>query len=319
MSWMTDLASGLGIPAGAATLAVAMYAACAAAEKAARPEALNDIGHILKDPSWSRSLSPSAIVERVFIWTFGERHLSWKCVHRSATATLLFAIIAGFVFNSAVTDTITGFRKEADSTAAGIGVAIGAFATLFFFGLLPDYIALWKTRVLMGLMHRRRLGPIITPVLDLVLSFAVGYFCATLLWAFLSVALSATGTYMDVTKDGVSFGYDPNGPFLALLRRSNSLNNWYEILALGLRGTLPVLTGHVSTLRGVLFLSTLFTSIWTILILLSTTLIKLLAPIQHFTIWFFDAERHPVQSIGVVSGGLVMVGALIGSVLQAVI
>src|SRR5579872_362589 len=35
MSWVNDLASGLGIPAGAATVAVAMYAACAAAEKAA--------------------------------------------------------------------------------------------------------------------------------------------------------------------------------------------------------------------------------------------------------------------------------------------
>lgn len=319
MSWVNDLASVLGIPAGAATLAVAMYAACAAAEKAARPEALKDIGRILKDPSWSSSLSPSAIIERVFVWTFGERHLSWECVHRSATATVLFAIIGGFIFNSAVADSITGFRKEADSMATGIGVAIGAFATLFFFGLLPDYIALWKTRSLMGLLHQRRLGPLITPVLDLVLSFAVGYVCATVLWAFLSVALSATGTYMEVTKDGISFGYDPTGPFLDLLRRSNSLSNWYEILALGLRGTLPVLTGHVSTLRGVLFLSTLFTSIWTVLILLSTTLIKLLAPLQHFTIWFFDAEKHPVQSIGVVSGGLVMIGALTATVLRAVI
>jgi hypothetical protein len=31
MSWVNDMASSLGIPAGAATLAVAMYAACAAA------------------------------------------------------------------------------------------------------------------------------------------------------------------------------------------------------------------------------------------------------------------------------------------------
>src|SRR5690348_2765663 len=101
MPWVNDLASGLGIPAGAATLAVVMYGACAAAERAARPEALNDIGRILKNPSWSRSLSPSAIIGRVFVWTFGERHLSWKCIHRSATATFLFAIIGGFIFNPA--------------------------------------------------------------------------------------------------------------------------------------------------------------------------------------------------------------------------
>ena len=71
MSWVNDLASGLGIPAGAATLAVAMYAACAAAEKSARPEALKDIGRILKDTSWERSVQPSTIIDRVFKLTFG--------------------------------------------------------------------------------------------------------------------------------------------------------------------------------------------------------------------------------------------------------
>src|ERR1700723_2711007 len=90
MSWVNDLASAAGIPAGAATLAVAMYAACAAAEKAARPEALKDIGQILKDPPWSRSVRQSAIIERIFVWTFGERHLSWRCVKRSAVATMIF-------------------------------------------------------------------------------------------------------------------------------------------------------------------------------------------------------------------------------------
>ena len=66
MSWVNDLASELGVPAGAATLAVAMYAACVAAEKAARPMALKDIGRVLKDSSWSRSMRPTAIIEQMF-------------------------------------------------------------------------------------------------------------------------------------------------------------------------------------------------------------------------------------------------------------
>jgi hypothetical protein len=60
MSWVNDLASVLGLPVGAATVAVAMYAACTADERASRPEALKDIGRILKDPSWSRSARPTA-------------------------------------------------------------------------------------------------------------------------------------------------------------------------------------------------------------------------------------------------------------------
>jgi hypothetical protein len=91
MSWVNDLASVAGIPAGAATLAVAMYAACSAAEKAARPEALKDIGHILKDPSWKDSAQPYAIIQRVFNWTFGERHLSVKCLYRSVISTIIIS------------------------------------------------------------------------------------------------------------------------------------------------------------------------------------------------------------------------------------
>jgi len=47
MSWVNDLTTGLSIPAGAATLAVAMNAACSSAEKASRPEALAEIGGML--------------------------------------------------------------------------------------------------------------------------------------------------------------------------------------------------------------------------------------------------------------------------------
>src|SRR4029077_11732915 len=46
-----------------ATLAVAKYAACTAAEKAASPQALKDIGRILKDQGWERSVRPPAIIQ----------------------------------------------------------------------------------------------------------------------------------------------------------------------------------------------------------------------------------------------------------------
>jgi len=42
-------------------------------------------------------------------------------------------------------------------------------------------------------------------------------------------------------------------------------------------------------------LSTLLTSVWTVLILLSTSVLKLLSPAHRFTAWFFDVEKHPLQ------------------------
>jgi hypothetical protein len=52
---------------GATTLALAMYAACATAEKTARPVALKDIGRILRDSSWSSFILPSEITRRLFL------------------------------------------------------------------------------------------------------------------------------------------------------------------------------------------------------------------------------------------------------------
>src|SRR6516225_8618624 len=87
MSWVNDLAGGLGIQAGAATVAVAMYAACTAAEKAARPGALKEIGLTLKNRPWFRTGRPSSQIERIFNATFGQKHLSFRCAATSLIAT----------------------------------------------------------------------------------------------------------------------------------------------------------------------------------------------------------------------------------------
>src|SRR5215471_4477492 len=33
-----------------------------------------------------------------------------------------------------------------------------------------------------------------------------------------------------------------------------------------------------------------------------------LAPLQRFTIWFFDVDKHPLEAVGIVTGALVMHG-----------
>jgi hypothetical protein len=85
----------LGIPAGGAIVAGALYRASIAAEKEARKNALRDIARIIRDPSWSRAFRRSAAIRRLFCLTFGEKHLSWKCVRRSSYATLTFILSIG--------------------------------------------------------------------------------------------------------------------------------------------------------------------------------------------------------------------------------
>ena len=69
-----------------------------------------------------------------------------------------------------------------------------------------------------------------------------------------------------------------------------------------------------NALYSALYFSTLFTSGWLALIVLSTTLLKFLAPLQRFTTWFFDVEKHPLQAVGIVTGILVVLGAAIWKV-----
>lgn len=130
MSWVNDLVVSAGLPTGAATIAVGLYGACAAAEASARPQALTDIATVLRSTSWSNDNRPSAIIARVFRWTFGDRHLSWKCLGRSILASLIF--LGSFVLMVYV---------EQGTVLVALPELNDIYPYLFVW-LLPDYLAL---------------------------------------------------------------------------------------------------------------------------------------------------------------------------------
>jgi hypothetical protein len=289
MSWVNDLASGLGITAGAATLAVGMFGACTAAEKAARPEALKEIGSILRDSSWSRTRRPSATIGRVFVWTFGERHLSRKCLGRSLLATLIMLL---FLFALQWKPLVEIIRPH--NVYAKIGFFLGVPLTA---GFPSDYLSLWKTRILLRRINQSIKGMIFVPVIDVVLSVLI------------SMVLMLIG-------DTVASIY---------LAAQMSVN-FFDLYASVVTGFVWSLSHYITSFSGeyvsmysLCFVSTLFTSIWTILILVSTSILKLLAPIERFTTWFFDVEKHPIQAIGIVSAALVMTGSLMWSTVRALL
>jgi hypothetical protein len=60
-------------------------------------------------------------------------------------------------------------------------------------------------------------------------------------------------------------------------------------------------------------MSTLLTSVWVTLFLLSVLVVKLLQPLEYlrrFTIWWFkDIDAHPLSAIAKVAGTLIVIGA----------
>jgi hypothetical protein len=99
VTWFNDLASGLGVPAGAVTLAVGIYGACKAAESAAKPAALAEIAAFLDNRTLLTDLRPSAPIYHLFTLTFGSRHLSLRCIASSLIASTIMFISIGLLYN----------------------------------------------------------------------------------------------------------------------------------------------------------------------------------------------------------------------------
>lgn len=327
MSLVNDFASGAGIPAASVTFAVAMYGACVAAEKAARPEALHEIGCFLKDSSWSQSIRPSVAIARIFGWTFGDRHLSWKCALRSVIATLtlyLTMILVLLGLGSYVPAISIWFAQDYPSWASPY-VEIMFLGFLIIFGFLPDYIALAKTRLLLHRVERFGGGfkhLILMVFIDIVLSIGIsvtfalslsaifvfsfwllpGMFAllAPYIWAKVLSTFEAEALYIP----------EPAG-FTEFLNESQWL----------IRSCISPWFAHDPTritFVSICFASTLLTSVWSALTFLSVVVVKVAAPVQHFTMWFFDLDQHPVKTIGLICGAFVIAAAFMWSVVRAV-
>ncbi len=300
-SWLNPLLAGIGIPAAVGTFAIAMYGACTAAQNVAREEALRDISTALRNVSWSRSLNPAAITEHVFITTFGSRHLSIHCIVSSALATVVFWFVGSLVMHYEIgTPVSTLFTNFLERPYIWL-------TFLIVCGFVPDYIALWKTRMLLQQWpHSSSAGSNLALVIsDVFFSILIAYVAVTL------------GAAIEDARVGSVAGYA--GSFWTLL--TQSFSSWYIFIFVfdyvSVGPPSDIFT-HNEPIWLIFASSTLFTSIWTTLVLVSSILIKILTPAQYFTVWFFDVEKKPIQAIGIVSGALVVMGGLVWSIVTKI-
>jgi hypothetical protein len=274
MPWLNDLASGLGIPAGAAIIAGAMYAGCVAAEQNLRPEALTDVRRILQDSTWTQSTRPSALIERLFIWTFGERHLSWKCIKWSLFATIIF------ITAISVKLYLTAHRQPFEH------FSFIQLSDFIFVSILPDYAALAKTRLLLRSLHT---GSIIIIISDMVLSLLISL---AFLFTYI-ISLYFIGLYNEYGTFSAYFAF--------VVHVFKYEASWIFAPS----------QGKYYAEYDVFLLSTLLTSVWTALVLLATAVLKVSTPALKTIAWLYDVENHPIQAIGITIGALLMIGSLV--------
>lgn len=239
-------------------------------------------------PNWP------AIFAETFDSVFTRKHLSWGCFWRSCVASVVAVAIV--TLTVAAVGGRSFFREEILESFGGAGRTTFFLFALFTltYNLLPDYLSLFETRLVIGWIGKSNAGLRTLALLlfdvaaTALIFFVVGLVVMTNLVAIIMSIFIST----DV----------------------GTLTKMTEAFWNGLRfsGSTPKAAG-----LGIFIYSTFFTSVWVWLYALSGFLIKLITRLRgglHFLQKHLNLEEHPLRSMGLVLILLVTVGYLIGAV-----
>jgi hypothetical protein len=217
---------------------------------------------------------------RIFDKTFGTKHLSWKCFARSSIVSVLIFILCA---------TAQMFRKRVLGDAPS-EIAISVLIALFVGSLtnvIPDYVSLLETRLVLRYMSRTEQAG--KWVLLILLDGLV-----TIAWATAFVL-------------GIQRVYAFLFPHLYLFAFRHPNLFWQYAAAYGE----DILWVWVLDFRWTFVVPAFFTSVWLWLYAGSGLFIRLLQETKHgaqLVPRYFDVEKKPLQSIGIVGATLAVLG-----------
>lgn len=227
----------------------------------------------------------------VFDRVFGIKHLSWRCFHRSAIASVGSLTIAGlccFFLNPSLFHTMTSMFRLHWLIWAGIVVVAN---------ILPDYLSLLESRYALSKMRqsdpsvgRMRWASIavVFVSLDIVITFFLAALASELARGLWDLAYSGI-LLPQAARKGKDWG--------ALANLQQAIINMMLIPQLGARSWLWIYPAF-------------FTSIWVWLYAGSGFLLRAARRFDIGFAWFnrkFDIEKHPLSAIGLVAGAIVAV------------
>jgi hypothetical protein len=215
----------------------------------------------------------------MFDSVFGSRHFALRCFIRSCAASL-FAVVFLFLL-WAGTDQ-RGWQQFAQT--ASVNPVLPVVVTPILFNFLPDYISLLKSRVILS---RLRGGGHTFLLLTFDLLASAGIAIVAILAGMLM--FDAFDQYMSTGSFHVR---------LALVERVLIGPELQNAIAFRYEGGLPLC---------VFFYSTMLTSIWALLFVLSSSTLRASASAARLLERFFDLNKKPFSSVGFLSVILVAV------------
>ena len=228
--------------------------------------------------AWLRKVDPAATAARwpslfavAFDKLFGEKHWSWRCISRSAVASLLSVGVLLCLYWS-----IHGYVGwDLLDGPASLGESLPYIAMWGAWNVLPDYLSLLQTRWVLRRLEAR--GSAALVVVDLVIT------------AFIAIAGHVLLMFVQ-TIFGLSFNdvlYSLSGDFEWWLDHMRDLVTLDSTLA-------PVTLG-------IFFYSTFLTSVWLWLYLAAGAAVRVAGGFNVGLLWlrgFTDLDEQPFRSLG---------------------
>jgi hypothetical protein len=282
---INDILSEFGLPATAIALAVGLVRGARALEADANPHALKYVAGLLRAGNVAAFGKVGAIlVPLIFDRVFGSNFISWKFISRSVLATTIFWLSLLAIKHPSWPDV---FSEVITGSYFYPSLALN----FYFF----DWLSLIKAKLIVKILSQRyavRSAGIFL-VIDMLGSYLISLFALVFLFCILKTLVDHEWPHL--TEINPTFeGY------MSLL----PIRQYF-----GLGGIRPFIPSNV------IVPSTMLTSVWTLLIFVSSMIALLLVPVDYirrFTTWWFrDIENHPLTAVAKVGAILTILGAMV--------
>ena len=242
-------------------------------------------GDVTSGENPKRSDWSSTFVE-LFEGVFGPSHWSWRCLSRSAVATL--ATIAVILVVTANAEGVPGDLRY----GGGLTNLAALLAVMFVSNLVADYLSLYETRWVLGRLARSprgAIGKVGFLGLDLVLTSLIA------LVSTIGVVLLLSGIGQVMTLPAM------------LEPTPNNLQSWSTSLGDGRRLIFEGTSVEIFPALAMLG-STYFTSIWALLYVLAGAALRTTRRVFDGVAWLshvLDIDQRPLQAMGIALSSVV--------------
>jgi len=304
-------------------LAAAVYAVFRFVNDHVSSEIRSDFKEFLQGKAYEgRIAALSEISQRTFFAVFGDRHLSLKCISRSALFSIFsvaFTFVVSAIWNhgevtgvfASISRGFDRIRESQDTNVASFHSLIAHYPNFVVWGaiaavwiiwcLIPDYLSLLKVRIVLTVLKytKPRLPYLIT-------TLAVDFLVA--LWTFL-VSVS-------VLQSILVFAFAKYLGTSALLN-SQSLFGLFTAMIV-MSGLIFTIEGSILTMSAAIFFAYIIAnlfwastlpSIWLWIHVLASLFTRACMISRPLLLNFLDIDAKPFTSVGVVAAFWMFVGS----------